>query len=144
MKLSLLGVVLGTMSALMMAFLYWVIQLPAYFLDFGAADDFEHMSIDMRFLFPVVATVILILLLWVLPKSYSKVGVPFVIERINNHQGNLPIANAIVQFFTAAIGLMGGLSIGKEGPAVHIGATFGSQLARWVRLPLKDVEVLMA
>ena len=62
----------------------------------------------------------------------------------NYHHGNLPVWNAVVQFFSAAIGLAGGLSIGKEGPAVHLGATLGGYLAEKAKLPQYGVETLLA
>lgn len=142
--LSLMGVLLGGGSALVMGCLYWIIHLPAMLFMDGNIEGFEQISPIERFLFPLLASFFLILVTFFLSPSSQKVGVVFVIERLNNHQGNLPFLNSVVQFITAAICLVGGLSIGKEGPAVHIGATFGSVLARKARLPVVSVEALIA
>ncbi|WP_191600944.1 chloride channel protein [Marinomonas algicola] len=144
LSLSLMGGILGGISALVMGGLYWIIHLPATLFMSGNIEGFESLSSIERFLFPLFASFFLVLVTFFLSPSSQKVGVVFVIERLNNHQGNLPFVNSVVQFITAAICLIGGLSIGKEGPAVHIGATFGSVLARKVKLPVVSVEALIA
>jgi H+/Cl- antiporter ClcA len=127
-----------------MVVLHWLLNLPVHVLMGGDSEGFEDLPLLLRVLFPLTACLILIFLMHYLPKKWQKVGVPYVIERLNYHKGNLPIMNAVVQFITAGIGLMGGLSIGKEGPAVHVGATFGSRIALRLGLAQNHVEVLVA
>lgn len=127
-----------------MVLLHWLLHLPALLFMEGNIEGFEDLPILLRVLFPLVACFILVLFMHYLPKKWQKVGVPYVIERLNYHKGNLPLMNGLVQFISAGIGLMGGLSIGKEGPAVHVGATFGSRIAMRLGLPQKHVEVLVA
>ena len=135
---------MGIACALSMVVLHWLLDLPAHLFMEGNNDGFEGLSLELRMLFPLTSCVLLILLMHYLPKKWHKVGVPFVIERLNYHRGNLPVMNAVVQFISAGIGLMGGLSIGKEGPAVHVGATFGSRIALRLGLSRNHVEVLVA
>lgn len=111
---------------------------------FGGEDGFSAMPDWQRAFLPIVACFVLIVMFTWLPAKYHKLGIPYVIERLNYHQGVLPLMNGVVQFFSAAIALAGGLSIGKEGPAVHMGATFGSFLAQRSRLPQAGVETLLA
>ncbi|RDL42699.1 chloride channel protein [Marinomonas piezotolerans] len=108
------------------------------------SENYEQLEPLYRFFLPVLACLILALMWHLTPNKYLKVGIPYVVERLNYHQGNLPILNAVVQFFGALVGLLGGLSIGKEGPAVHIGATFGSRLAQRFRLSHVGVDTLVA
>jgi chloride channel protein, CIC family len=134
----------GLLSGLVMVFFYAVIYLPTrYFLgtDF---DAFEVLSVEWRVSLVIASCVVLALILTLLPSRFHKVGVPYVIERLNYHGGNLPIGNGIVQFFAAVMALVGGLSIGKEGPAVHLGATLGGFLATKAKLPQYGVETLLA
>jgi len=142
--LSLVGICVGVACALSMVVLHWLLDLPAHLLMGGNSEGFEGLSLELRILFPLVSCLLLILFMHYLPKKWHKVGVPYVIERLNYHKGNLPMMNAVVQFITAGIGLMGGLSIGKEGPAVHVGATFGSRMALRLGLSQNHVEVLVA
>lgn len=142
--LSLVGICVGVACALSMVLLHWLLHLPALLFMEGNIEGFEDLPILLRVLFPLVACFILVLFMHYLPKKWQKVGVPYVIERLNYHKGNLPLMNGLVQFISAGIALMGGLSIGKEGPAVHVGATFGSRIAMRLGLPQKHVEVLVA
>lgn len=142
--LAALGAFCGLLSGLLMAFFYAVIYLPARYLIGSDFDSFELLSVEWRLGLSLSACVVLALFFTFVPRRLQKVGVPYVIERLNYHHGNLPVWNAIVQFFSAAIGLIGGLSIGKEGPAVHLGATLGGYLAEKAKLPQYGVETLLA
>jgi CIC family chloride channel protein len=66
-----------------------------------------------------------------------------VIERLEYHQGHLPLRNAITQFILAGISLLSGQSVGREGPSVHLGASAGSVLGRALRVPNNGVRVLV-
>ncbi|TDO98334.1 chloride channel protein [Marinomonas balearica] len=107
-------------------------------------ENYEALSVLERIIIPSTGCLVLAVF-WVLlrPKT-QKVGIPYVVERLNYYQGNLPFSNALAQFIGAFIGLAAGLSIGKEGPAAHIGATFGSQLGQRFRLSFENIEVLVA
>lgn len=132
------------LSALVMVLLYWLIVSFSHFLMPAGGESFESLPVLQRVIIPIVACFLLAVIFTVLPSKWHKVGIPFVVERLNYHQGILPLLNSVVQFFTAAISLIGGLSIGKEGPAVHVGATFGSYLAQKGKLPQYGVETLVA
>ncbi|WP_233407862.1 chloride channel protein [Marinomonas spartinae] len=142
--LSWLGAVCGILSGLLMVLLYWLVQWPAEHFMFGGGDGFAALTDWQRALLPIISCFLLVVFFIWLPAKYHKLGIPYVIERLNYHQGVLPVVNGVVQFFSVAIALAGGLSIGKEGPAVHIGATFGSLLAQRNRLPQFGVETLLA
>ncbi len=142
--LALLGALCGLLSGLLMAFFYAVIYLPARYFIGADFDSFESLPVEWRVGLSLAACIVLALLFTLLPNRLHKVGVPYVVERLNYHNGNLPVWNGVVQFFSAAIGLAGGLSIGKEGPAVHLGATLGGYLAEKAKLPQYGVETLLA
>ncbi len=127
-----------------MAFFYAAIYLPARYIIGTDFDTFESLPVEWRVGLSLLACIVLALVFTLLPSRLHKVGVPYVVERLNYHNGNLPLWNGVVQFFTAAIGLIGGLSIGKEGPAVHLGATLGGYLAEKAKLPQYGVETLLA
>ncbi|QKK81443.1 chloride channel protein [Marinomonas primoryensis] len=142
--LALLGALCGLLSGLLMAFFYAAIYLPARYIIGTDFDTFESLPVEWRVGLSLLACIVLALVFTLLPSRLHKVGVPYVVERLNYHNGNLPLWNGVVQFFTAAIGLIGGLSIGKEGPAVHLGATLGGYLAEKAKLPQYGVETLLA
>jgi CIC family chloride channel protein len=70
-------------------------------------------------------------------------GVVHVLERLEYHQGHLPLKNAVIQFFMAGLALLSGQSVGREGPSVHLGATAGSVLGRSLRVPNNGVRTLV-
>lgn len=142
--LAVLGALCGLLSGLVMALFYAVIYLPAQYFMRVDVVSFDELAIEWRVGLSFSSCVVLALIFTALPKKLHKVGVLYVVERLNHYNGNLPVWNAIVQFFTAVIGLAGGLSIGKEGPAVHLGATLGSYLAGKAKLPQYGVETLLA
>ena len=127
-----------------MAALHWMIHLPAMLFMAGNAEGFESLSLIERGMLPLMGSLVLIVVFLLFNKSSRHVGVAYVIERLNSHQGHLPLVNAFVQFISVAICLVSGMSIGKEGPAVHIGATFGSQLGSRLRFPHASIETLVA
>ena len=135
---------MGLASGLSMVAMHQIIT--AFSMSFMIADveSFEQLPSYLRALIPLTASLILILIFIILPAKFHSLGVIYVMEQLNHHKGNLSIRKAFVQFLSAIIGLIGGLSIGKEGPAVHIGSTFGSKVAEYGRLTLQSKETLIA
>ncbi|WP_231908882.1 chloride channel protein [Marinomonas sp. TW1] len=143
-KLSLLGGLCGLVCGLVMAFFYMVMYVPARYFINMEFDSFASLPLFTRIALPVLACFLLALLFHFTPKAYHKVGVPYVVERLTYHGGHLPIWNGLMQFVSAVVGLLGGLSMGKEGPAVHLGATLGSVLAVRTKLTQYGVETMLA
>jgi CIC family chloride channel protein len=109
----------------------------------GDIESFEALGGLQRFLLCVVGGLIVGLILHFLKPKNRAVGVAHVIERLDYHQGYLPLKNAVVQFVTGAISLLSGHSIGREGPSIHLGAAAGSALGRGLRVPNNSVRVLV-
>lgn len=61
-------------------------------------------------------------------------GVPEVIDAIHFKGGRIRPQVAVVKALASSISIGSGGSIGREGPIIQIGATFGSVLAGWLRL----------
>ncbi|WP_232053763.1 chloride channel protein [Microbulbifer sp. GL-2] len=105
--------------------------------------NYESLPPIWRFALPVLGSLVIgIIYLLLSPKRYE-VGVVHVLDRLYNHQGKMPIQNALLQFFAGAIALVSGHSVGREGPAVHLGAASGSWLARVLRLPNNSARSLL-
>jgi H+/Cl- antiporter ClcA len=71
------------------------------------------------------------------------VGVVHVIERLNFHQGHLPLRNALLQFIGAALCIVTGHSVGREGPSIHLGATTASLVGQRLALPNNSIRTLV-
>ncbi len=70
-------------------------------------------------------------------------GVADVIEARAVKDGRVSLRAGVVSAIVAAISLGSGASAGREGPAVHLGATIASVLERWFAFSAKDRRTLL-
>ncbi len=106
--------------------------------------DGEALGLELRWVLPVAGALVLGVLFNRLPPESRRVGVVHVMERLARHRGRLPLKGAINQFAGGVFGLAMGLSGGREGPAVHLGAAASSLLGEAFRLPDNCVRTLVA
>ncbi|SMF02350.1 H+/Cl-antiporter ClcA [Alteromonadaceae bacterium Bs31] len=142
-QLTLLGFLVGLFTGAIIVLFRYLIDTPLNFLIAGHPDNFEALSIADRFLFIFAGIFLLALLLKLAGKKHGETSVAHVLDRLHNHQGKLPLGNWIVQFFAAVIALVSGQSVGREGPAVHLGAGAASQLGQWMKLPNNSMHTLI-
>jgi CIC family chloride channel protein len=143
-QLAFLGVLTGLITAVViLSFRYTIDASLAYFLD-GDVENFEGLSIAARIASIMLGAGLLALLLHRYGPSVRRVGVVHVMERLSLHQGYLPFKTAAIQFFGGAIALISGQSGGREGPAIHLGATAASLLGQKAKLPNNSMRTLVA
>ena len=142
--LSILGVVAGLLTGLVMALFRWLLDAAAWLLRGQDAESFENLSTATYLLMPFGGALLLGLAFNRLPPASRRLGVVHVMEGLANHGGRLPLRDAWRQFVGTLVGLTAGLSGGYEGPVVHIGAAASSQLGEWCRLPPQSVRTLVA
>ena len=142
---SLLGVVAGLASAaVILAFDWTITSLGSLWLGAGSPDDFEALPAWLRFALPVGGAILLGLMYSALPAQDRETGIVHVLSRMESHYGNLPLRNAVVQFFGGAFALATGQSGGREGPGVHLGAAINSSIASHLHLPNNSQRMLIA
>ncbi len=143
-QLVILGLVCGLFTGLIILGFRFVISWPLeLWLPGGDAENFEALELHWRFLLPIAGSLLIAILLAMISVDHSRVGLPHVLERLGYHQGQLPLANALVQFVTGALAILSGHSAGREGPAVHLGAASGSLMGQWLRLPNNSIRMLV-
>ncbi len=71
-------------------------------------------------------------------------GVPEVMDAIYYHQGVIRPVVALVKSLASALSIGSGGSVGREGPIVQIGSTFGSFLGQLMQVPLWQRITLIA
>ncbi len=143
--LAILGVICGVFSGgIIILFRLLIESNITTLLPADEPEGFESLSGLTRFLLCLGGGLIVGLILHLLNAKSRNVGVVHVLERLDYHQGYLPVKNAIVQFITASIALISGQSVGKEGPSVHLGAAGGSSLGRLLSIPNNGVRILTA
>lgn len=106
-------------------------------------DQFEALPPIWRFALPVMGALVLAAMYHLLKPSRRHTGVVHVLDRLHNHQAQMPASNAVLQFLAGSVALLSGQSVGREGPAVHLGAASGSLLARQLKLPNNSVRSLL-
>ena len=142
-QLSLLGLLVGLFTGAIIALFRWLIELPLSQNLVNHASDFESFTPMTRVLFILGGTSILIALFYCVKKQDREMSVAHVIDRVHNHQGNMPFKNWFMQFLGAVISIISGQSVGREGPAVHLGAGAAGQLGYWLKLPNNSMTTLI-
>ncbi|WP_148861571.1 chloride channel protein [Marinobacter fonticola] len=144
-QLSLLGLFAGIVTGLVILLFRLAIEWPlATFLPGRHDEAFESLDLLTRGLLPLGGALALGLLMHRLAMSDRKVGVTYVMERLNYHQGYISLRSAVIQFVLGVGTVVTGQSSGREGPAVHLGAAFSSLLGQWMKLPNNSIRTLVA
>lgn len=142
-QLTILGLISGLMAAGIIVAFRLAVDVPLAAALNSHSEDFESLPRHWHFLLPVLGSLLIGLLLHYIPKDKRQVSVGHVLERLNNHQGKLPAANWALQFVGGVLALVSGQSVGREGPAVHLGAGAASQLGQWLNLPNNCLRTLV-
>ena len=142
-QLSMLSIPVGLLSGgVIIAFRMLVESTQGMLLPGGNIENYEGLGYVPRLLLPLAGGLIIGLIWQFLKQETRETGVVHVMERLAYHQGRLPFRNAVAQFFGAALSIISGHSVGREGPSVHLGATSGSQIGAWLRLPNNSLRTL--
>ena len=144
-QLCVLGLVSGVITGtVMVAFRLLLEAGAALYMPDGDPEAFEGLMPWLRALLPIMSITLIGLLLYRQRSTARKLGVSHVIERLTYHQGRFPLRNWLNQWWVGVVSVLGGLSAGREGPAIHLGAAASSGLGLKLRLPNNSLRVLVA
>lgn len=143
-ELSVLAVAVGLVTGVVVLLFRGAIDGVSWLLHGQTADGPASLGLEWRVALPVLGALGLGILLNRLPPDSRRFGVVHVMERLARHRGRLPLRSAISQFLGGVFGLSMGLSGGREGPAIHLGAAASSLLGEAFRLPDNCVRTLVA
>ena len=141
-QLTLLGLLTGILAGIVIVIFRLLVEIPLHVALPGHTENFEGLSSHWHFWLPFLGALAFGLVLQKVDKKHHAASVGHVIDRIHNHQARLPLGNVINQLFGGAWCLATGQSVGREGPAVHLGAGSGSLLGQWLRLPNNSLRPL--
>ncbi len=142
-QLALLGLISGIATGgVMVAFIISLNTLTELLLGIEP-ENHEALPLITRVLSPIMGCLLLALIFRLSKKRWRASGVGHVIERFTFNQGHMPWSNAISQFFNAIVALGSGLSAGREGPAVHMGASISSLMGVHLKLPNNSIRLLV-
>lgn len=143
-QLVVLGILTGVVTALVIIAFRLLIEHSGELLGVAGGEAFETLAVEKRIAMVLLGAALLALLMNRYSPSARRVGVVHVMERLSRHQGYLPLRNAAIQFIGGAIALISGQSGGREGPAIHLGATSASLLGQQFALPNNSIRTMVA
>lgn len=142
-QLCLLAAIGGVASAfLVVLFILSINQLMAFF----AQIESQYITVEYlsRFELPFLGALIILLFATLTGYKYLRTGIPFVLHQLKVRHGVIPFRNTLHQFVGSAVALASGFSVGKEGPAVHLGAACSGFIGNKLKLPNSAIRTLSA
>jgi H+/Cl- antiporter ClcA len=144
LPLALLGLVTGLLAgAVIVAFRLFVEGLQDALLPGAGAENYEALPWWGRLVFPLLAGVLLAVMFRWFAGGVHVLGVARIMERMANHQGRCTPRAFVLQFVGAACAIVGGHSVGREGPHIFLGASAGSLLGQRLALPNNVIRALV-
>jgi H+/Cl- antiporter ClcA len=143
--LSLLGVISGVLVGLLIVlFRLYIETAQGLLLPGGDPENYEGLPAYLRLLLAGGGGLLLGLGFYLFSREPVRVGVIHVLERLNYHEGHLPLKHALFQFIGGGLSIISGHSVGREGPSIHLGAAAASLLGQRLRLPNNSIRSLVA
>ena len=145
-QLAVLGTLAGLLTGLVIiSFRLLIETAQTAFLPYGDPENYEGLTLYYRILLPIAGAILIAAIFKLLAqkKDYS-VGVSHVMERLAYHQGSLGRRHLLMQYLGAAIAIITGHSVGREGPAIHLGAATSSLVGQQLGLPNNTIRTLVA
>ncbi len=143
-QLAVLAVIAGLLTGLVILAFRTAIDLVLGPILIGGPEAFEGLPARDRIILPLAGMSLLALVFLRIPADSLRFGVAHVMERLSRHQGYLPAGNAVAQFFGGILALVSGVSGGREGPVVHLGAASASLMGQRLELPNNAIRTLVA
>ena len=135
-QLSLLGLFTGLCTGLTIVAFIWIVDSTlSFWLPNNDAENFEDLHAGIRVAVPLIGAILLAGFFKLFANGENIVGVVHVKERLRYHEGYLKFRGFVLQFVGASIALISGQSMGREGPAIHLGAAVGSLFGQSIGLP---------
>lgn len=142
-QICLLAIIGGCASALLVVlFTLTIEEIQQLYLT--KRDNYNSLDDVSRFDLPIIGAIVILFIAWLTGYKYLRTGIPFVLHRLKVAHGIIPFKNTLNQFLGSAVALASGFSVGREGPAVHLGAACSSYLGERLKLPYNSIRILCA
>jgi CIC family chloride channel protein len=140
----LLAVVVGAVAGLgAVAFRWLISSFTTLFFDKGGT-LLSFMGHYYVIVVPVIGALLFGPLIYFFAREAKGHGVPEVMEAVALKGGRIRPRVSVVKALASSICIGSGGSVGREGPIVQIGSSFGSAIGQWLKLPDDTVRVLVA
>ncbi|MDX1527893.1 MAG: chloride channel protein, partial [Gammaproteobacteria bacterium] len=145
LPLAVVGLISGLVTGGVIIAFRWLTENAQLLLTpVTGPEAFEWLSWPYRLGLPIAGGLLIGVIFQRASLGSRQVGVVHVMERLAYHSGRMPWRNAVLQFFGAALSIMSGHSVGREGPVIHVGAASSSLLGQWLGFPNNSIRVLVA
>jgi CIC family chloride channel protein len=134
------GIVAGSLSIIFRLLVTGA--LTSSILDDYSA-SFESLSAVTRFLLCAGGGLLIGVIFQNMSTATRQIGIVHVLERLAYHHGRMPLKNAVAQFLGAALCMVTGQSVGREGPTVHLGAAAGATISDALKIPHNAGRILI-
>jgi len=139
-----LSVLIGVVAGLGAVGFRWLINnFQTLFFDSGG-NLLSFLGDYYIIIIPAVGGLIVGPLIYFFAREAKGHGVPEVMEAVAMKGGRIRPRVAIIKSLASALCIGSGGSVGREGPIVQIGASAGSTLAQWFKLPEESIATLVA
>ena len=144
LPLAVMGLLTGLAAGgVIVLFRLVVEQSQAGFLPGGLPENFEALPLWARLTLPIAGGLLIGIIFHFHGPEMRVLGVSRVLERLSYHQGYLTLRAFVLQFIGAALAIISGHSVGREGPNVFLGAASGSLLGQALTLPNNSIRTLV-
>ncbi|RLV61734.1 chloride channel protein [Parashewanella curva] len=142
-QLCLLALAFAIVASSVIILFRWLLQASFEITELKHTDFVADFT-DWRSYLPLLG----VLLIWFTArlgsKRYKQMGIAYVLHRYKLYYGKIPLPSAPGQFLQALFALATNFSVGREGPAIHLGAVSASVMAEKFNLPDNSVRILSA
>ena len=143
-QLSLLGLMTGVLAGgVIVLFRVAVESTLAGILPGSLPENYEALPLWLRLLLPLLGGLIIGAIFHQATADERVLGVAKVMERMAYHQGHISLHSFLLQFVGAALAIISGHSVGREGPHVFLGGAAGSLLGQYLTLPNNSIRTMV-
>ncbi len=139
-----LSILVGAIAGLGAVVFRWLISSFQTLFFGGGASYLGFLGQYYIILLPAVGGLIVGLLIHYGAREAKGHGVPEVMEAAAVRGGRIRSRVAIVKSLASSVCIGSGGSVGREGPIVQIGSSFGSTVGQWLGLPAGWLRTLVA
>ncbi len=139
-----LSVMVGVVAGLGAVAFRWLIRnFHTLFFDLGG-QLLSFLGNYYVIIVPAVGGLIVGILVYFLAREAKGHGVPEVMEAVALKGGRIRPRVSVVKAIASSVCIGSGGSVGREGPIVQIGSSFGSAIGQWLKLPDETIKMLVA
>ncbi len=139
-----LAIIVGLISGLGAVVFRWLISNFQSLFFGGGGQLLSFLGEYHVILIPVAGGLLVGPLIYFLAREARGHGVPEVMEAVAMRGGRIRPRVSVVKALASSLCIGSGGSVGREGPIVQIGSSFGSAIGQWLKLPDETVKLLVA